>query len=149
MKYKITDEFEHFDFTDAYISEVQITGGFFHLILANVTILPENSCNRDIREMRTNELVLKLEESSDFQVIREGYKVYNADGKLMDDCGDDVIETDQIRETIKSFADGTIFQASKKDNRYVFAIDAADERSYELQVSAAHDVEEWDRFLNK
>ena len=62
MKYTTTDELEHFSFAEAYIADVQVTGGFFHMTLSNVTILPENSCNRDIREMRANDLVLKIEE---------------------------------------------------------------------------------------
>ena len=52
MRYTTTDELEHFSFAEAYIADVQVTGGFFHMTLSNVTILPENSCNRDIREMR-------------------------------------------------------------------------------------------------
>ena len=62
MKYTTTDELEHFSFAEAYIADVQLAGGFFHMTLSNVTILPENSCNRDIREMRANDLVLKIKE---------------------------------------------------------------------------------------
>ena len=49
MRYTTTDELEHFSFAEAYIADVQVTGGFFHMTLSNVMILPENSCNRDIR----------------------------------------------------------------------------------------------------
>ena len=83
MKYTTTDELEHFSFTEAYIADVQVTGGFFHMTLSNVTILPENSCNRDIREMRANDLVLKIEEPVIRSLVREGYKVYDANGILM------------------------------------------------------------------
>lgn len=61
----------------------QVTGGFFHMTLSNVTILPENSCNRDIREMRANDLVLKIEEPVIRSLVREGYKVYDANGALL------------------------------------------------------------------
>lgn len=37
---------------------------------------------------------------------------------------------------------------SKKENTYVFSIDAND-RCYEITVSGSGDVEEWDRFLVK
>ena len=43
MKYKTTDELTHFNFADAYIGEVQVTSGFFHMVLDNVTILQEFS----------------------------------------------------------------------------------------------------------
>ena len=74
MKYTTTDELEHFSFAEAYIADVQVTGGFFHMTLSNVTILPENSCNRDIREMRANDLVLKIEEPVIRSLVREGLR---------------------------------------------------------------------------
>ena len=52
-------------------------------------ILPENSCNRDIREMRANDLVLKIEEPVIRSLVREGYKVYDANGILLRTCGDE------------------------------------------------------------
>lgn len=76
MRYTTTDELEHFSFAEAYIADVQLAGGFFHMTLSNVTILPENSCNRDIREMRANDLVLKIKEPVIRSLVREGYKVY-------------------------------------------------------------------------
>ena len=64
MKYITKNEFAHFNFSDAYIEEVRLMPGLLHFYLDNVTILPENSCNRDIREMRANGFVLKLEDGS-------------------------------------------------------------------------------------
>ena len=92
MRYTTTDELEHFSFAEAYIADVQLAGGFFHMTLSNVTILPENSCNRDIREMRANDLVLKIEEPVIRSLVREGYKVYDANGVLMKNCADEVID---------------------------------------------------------
>ena len=107
MKYTTTDELEHFSFAEAYIADVQLAGGFFHMTLSNVTILPENSCNRDIREMRANDLVLKIKEPVIRSLVREGYKVYDANGALLRTCEDEVIDQAAWNETIRSFADGT------------------------------------------
>lgn len=54
----------------------------FEIVFDNVTILPANSCNRDIREMRANELVLKISEPKIEALVEEGYKVYDANGNL-------------------------------------------------------------------
>lgn len=149
MKYTTTDEFAHFRFEEVHIAEVQVVSGFFHMVLDNVTILPENSCNRDIREMRANDLLFKIEEFSIESLVKEGYKVYDANGKLMRTCDDVEIAPDAYPDTIRSFADGTIYALKKEGNQYIFEIDAPDEASYVLRVSGAHDVETWDRFLNK
>lgn len=149
MKYTTTDELEHFGFAEAYIGDVQVTGGFFHLVLDNVTILPENSCNRDIRTMRANELLLKLEEADVCAVTKEGFKVYDANGRLMKTYDDEEIEKKDSLETIKTFVGGMIYSLKKENGQYEFVVDAPDEATYVLRVRAAHDVESWDRFLNQ
>ena len=149
MRYETTDELEHFNFSEAYIGDVQITSGFFHMVLDNVTILPENSCNRDIRQMRANNLVLIIQDFSIVSVIEEGYKVYDANGKLMKSCEDTVIAEEAWIEAVKGLTDGIIYSLEKQGDAYVFSIDAANERTYALRVKGSHDVEEWDRFLNK
>ena len=63
MKYTTTNEFTHFNFSESYIQDIQIMEGLLHFHLDNVTILPENSCNRDIREMRANNVLLKMKSS--------------------------------------------------------------------------------------
>ena len=50
---------------------------------------------------------------------------------------------------IKVFADGSIYSLEKQEELYTFLIDAPNERTYNLQVKASHDVEEWDRFMSK
>lgn len=148
MKYRTMDELEHFDFAEAYIGDIQVTSGFFHMALDNVMILPENSCNRDIRKMRANNLLLKIEEGSIDAIVEEGFKVYDANGKLMKSYEDRQVEEKDYPAVAKSFVDGVIYSLEKKGNQYQFTIDGADERTYALQVSGTHDVEEWDRFLN-
>lgn len=149
MKYTTTNELEHFEFNEAYICDMQITSGFFHMYLDNVTILPENSCNRDIRIMRANGLLLKIEDFQIDSITREGYKVYDANGKLMNTCEDEVVEEADFLDVIKSFSNGTIYSITKQENKYTFAIDAADERTYQLCISGSNDIEEWERFLNR
>lgn len=149
MNYRTTDELMHFQFKDAYIADIQVTSGFFHILLDNVTILPENSCNRDIREMRANQLTLKLEEGRIISMIEEGYKVYDANGNLKDSFEDKKVAEPEFAAAAKNLVEGTVFSLEKKANQYIFLIDGAEEGTYQLVVEADHDVEEWDRFLNK
>ncbi len=149
MKYITKNEFAHFNFSDAYIEEVRLMPGLLHFYLDNVTILPENSCNRDIREMRANGFVLKLEDGSIESMIEEGYQHYDADGKLMHGYEDVSVKPEDYAAYLKDFEDGAIFCAEKENGQYIFYIDGRDERTYQLWVNATGDVEEWDRFLNK
>ena len=148
MKYKTTDEWNNFSFTDAYVGDIQATSGFFHMELDNVKILSENSCNRDIRKMRTNGLVLKLEDYKIVSFIEEGYKLYDANGKPMKVVEDTVIEEKDYNSGLKELVEGVIYTLEKAEDTYIFSIDAVNERTYELKVQASHDVEEWERYLN-
>ena len=51
-KYSTINEVNHFEFGEAVVGDIQLTERMFHLVLDNVKICPENSCNRDIRMMR-------------------------------------------------------------------------------------------------
>ena len=109
MKYTTTNEFAHFNFAEAYIQEVQVMEGLLHFYLDNVTILPDNSCNRDIREMRANSLILKLEGYTIESLIEEGYQHYDANGNLLHAYEDEPIEQDRQAVVLKSFAEGSIY----------------------------------------
>lgn len=151
MKYTTTNEWEHFGFAEAYLSDIQKRNGCFQLTLDNVTIYPENSKNRDIRPMRANELNLKIQDGTVESLIEEGYKVYNADGKLLEQHEDAAVPPQQYNDVLKSFCDGEccLYSLKKENGRYVFEIDASNERTYLLCVSGTRDVEEWERFLSK
>ncbi len=148
MKYQTINELEHFNFAEAYISDVQVTDGFFHMILDNVMILPENSCNRDIRLMRTNQLMLKIEKASIISVVEEGFKVYDANGNLKESYEDVEIDKKEYFNVMKGLIDGIIYSLTKEGDEYCFIIDAETERTYVVRVSGESDVEEWDRFFN-
>ena len=69
MKYTTTDELEHFSFAEAYIADVQVTGGFFHMTLSNVTILPENEV---IDQAAWNEAIRSFADGSVYALKQEG-----------------------------------------------------------------------------
>ena len=101
MKYYTENELQNFRFEGAYIAETCAVNGIFEMILDNVTILPQNSCNRDIREMRANELKLKIREPEITAFVEEGYKVYDADGNLKEKKEDILIAAEDQAAKLK------------------------------------------------
>lgn len=163
MKYTTTNELAHFGFAEAYISDIQKISGYFQLTLDNVMISPDCSKNRDVREMRANEWNLKIREGTVASIVEEGYKVYNADGKLMEEYEDKPVTADQYNELLKSFTDGEccvislevqrlplhVTDDSEVKNTYLVTIDASNGHAYVLEITGTGDFEEWNRFLNK
>lgn len=147
-KYTTRNELHHFQFSEAFIAEMKQMKGYFYTILDNVTILPENSCNRDIREMRANELMLTITEGNIVSMIEEGYIVYNADGEITNRIEDKAVEQAEYNALLKTFSGGQIYAVQKEDKGYTFSIDT-EERTYLFVVQGQEDIEEWNRFLNK
>ena len=80
MKYHTINELRNFNFKEAYIAQICAVSGMFEIVFDNVTILPENSCNRDIREMRANEFVLKISDPVIEAFVGEVYSVEQEKG---------------------------------------------------------------------
>ena len=71
MGYRTVDEWENFEFQDADVGQIHMENGHLYLKLGYVTILPDNSCNRDIRKMGTNELTLQLQQVEIDRIIED------------------------------------------------------------------------------
>ena len=132
MKYHTINELDHFCFKEAYIAQICAVSGMFEIVFDNVTILPANSCNRDIREMRANELVLKISEPKIEALVEEGYKVYDA----------------AYADKFKELEGCEVYSIEQENGNYVISIDTED-HTFLLRVSGSGDTQEWDRFLNK
>ena len=146
-KYHTINEINHFEFGEAVIGDIQLTDRMFHVVLDNVKIKPENSCNRDIRTMRTNELFLKLDEAEIISLVEEGYSEYDANGNLRHTYEDVTIAPEKYRETEEVLVEGTVYELNFEENVYCFVIDGTDDRVYVLKVAASGDEESWNRFL--
>ena len=111
MNFRTVDEFENFDFNEAHIGGIEVKSGHVFLYLDNVMISAKNSCNRDIREMRTNELVLKLQDGQITSFVKEGVKVYNADGVFQREIPDEILPAEKYEETFEMLFDKYMLEA--------------------------------------
>lgn len=147
MKYTTRNEFKNFEFSEVHIDDVRIQNGMFQMVVDDVVILPENSCNRDIRKMRANGLVLSIEDAKEVSFIEEGYKFYDADGNLIREEEDMILDEQDFGEVYEYFIDAYAFLIDQKGDEYTFVIDGTNERTYTIVIQGSGDVEEWDKFL--
>ncbi len=173
MKYKTINELNHFLFEEAHIAEAGVTPGSFYLILDNVTILPENSRNRDIRQMRANQLHFTICDGSLLSLVEEGYRVYDANGTLRQQVADRVLTPQEYMEGLRALCDCTVYsieeipasnetaettetnekETEKRETEenyriYKISIDSED-HTFLLTIGGRDNLQEWDRFLNK
>ena len=64
-KYSTINEVNHFEFGEAVVGDIQLTERMFHLVLDNVKICPENSCNRDMN------FYLRFQMQKSFRLLRK------------------------------------------------------------------------------
>ena len=152
MKYQTRNEFEHFTYEEARIGDVERLGSIFHLWLDNAGILPENSCNRDIRKMRCNAMCFKILDASIVKLVEEGYRYYDANGKLLREDPDRELAPLEYADRLALLREGWIVSFERKTQEegflYTLAADGSDEKTYCITISGSGDEQEWDRFLS-
>ncbi|MBO5484241.1 MAG: subtilin biosynthesis sensor protein SpaK [Lachnospiraceae bacterium] len=155
MSYRTVDEAENFEFQDAEILEMKLEREHLVFNLGYVTILPENSCNRDIRKMGTNELMLQIQHAKILRFVEEGYKVYDADENLTGTFEDREVPAEEYTKMFETLVQGNIYSLIKKNldgetegYEYEISMDA-NEHTYQLIVTGTHDVQVWERFMNR
>lgn len=147
MKFNTENEWEHFDFTQSYVGELRFGLSPFYLLLDNVWILESNSCNRDVRTMRTNGLEFRIREPQMVSVIREGCRIYNADGILQQEIPDEPLAAEAWNELCRELEGAQVLEISKEDDVYQIIIQG-EEHAYQLRIRGTGDVESWERFMN-
>ena len=140
MKFRTENEFTHFKFSDVHVSDIMMSFGTFKICLDNVIIKADNSKNRDIRDMRTNGLILKLSDANIISFVREGFKTYDADGNLKSTTADEEIEETDYLDTFNNFLDGYAYLIEKENENYNFVFDGTDEFSVRSRISYLPDI---------
>ena len=110
MSFFTENEAVNFDFHEAHIGEIRFGLGSFYMLLDNVKILEKNSCNRDVRTMRTNGLTFRIADPQIVAVIEEGCKIYNADGVLQQEVPDRNVEPEEYADLCSQLEDAVIYE---------------------------------------
>lgn len=147
MRFHTENEFDNFDFRESYLQGIVQMSGSFRATIDQVKIKPENSKNRDIRMMRTNNLELHIADAVVTSIVEEGVKIYNADEVLQQEIPDRVLDEGEYTDLYQRLEGCEIYNIEKKDGTYLFSIDG-EERSYLIHVQGSGDTQDWDRFMN-
>lgn len=151
-RFKTENELEHFELGEAVVGDIQFMEGLFEIVLDQVKILPENSQNKDIRTMRTNELLFTILEPEDLKIIEEGMRTYDANGVLKTITEDKILAPSEYNSLREVLPMGNIYEVVKKECekgfRYQFVIDGTDEKTYSVEISGKTEWMQWNRFMS-
>ncbi len=151
MNYKTVNELETFDFQESFIHDIEYGFGKLSLSLDNVTIKASNKCNRDIMDMRTNQLILTFQNVEIEQIVEEGYKLYDADNHLQTVVDDCVVNENNYNEVLKNLH-GCYFHSIETmeaaNHQYMLNIDS-DFHTFSIRLQCKQTSAEWDKFMRK
>ncbi len=157
MKFQAKNEIQNFSFDDAVIEELKIAGSDIIFSLKGAVVKADNSQNARYQDMACGAIVLQLENAEIMRVIKEGYKYYDADGKLMDEVPNTDVPAVEQSSVIKRCGAGTIFTtvAGEFEGKplYEFGIDVPKQEdeeevdTYWLCIRFENSTASWERYL--
>ncbi len=155
MAFVSKNELTAFSFEDCEISEFNLTGIRLTLTVEALIILAGNSQNDNCTDSYAGTAQMSFDDFELKGIYREGYKYYDADGRLIKAVEDETVNATDYEELFKSFEGAYLVKASKtEDDTYLMVIELADEigaasDSYRIEAKATGVVVKWDRYLNR
>lgn len=164
MAFVSINELDKFIFDDCQIVEAKQKGDDLIFEVAALIVGARNSQNTNYTESYADDTVMTFHDAQIEAAIEEGYKVFDADDKLVSETPDKVIDAQDYQGMLKALESGFLFNIeciSKTPERstYSFEIDmsALSEdgisdpyaTTYMLTVSFAEVEVSWERYLNR
>ncbi|MCR5525910.1 MAG: hypothetical protein K6F39_00820 [Lachnospiraceae bacterium] len=147
MAFKTENELKNFDFNDSTLIEVQKGLSTWKLIISDVHILPDNSANRDIRTMRTNDLELSFTDGELKQVVEEGYTLLDVNERPYKEVPDKLVDEADYEEVFKKLQETRVDSVNSVEGGYKVVVRDED-HTWRMEFSGTGDVEKWERFMN-
>ena len=178
MSFCSVNELHKFSFEDCVVVKAYLTGGQVRFSLEAVRVKPDNSQNKNYTESYADTSELDLKKPSVLSLVKEGWRMYNADGVLEQEVPDETVPADAFSSVAERLTGAYLFSVKElpagsaaEDNAGSAAgddaggvrrtavlrfeippeveFDTAPTESYELTVSFTDSYLRWDRYLNK
>lgn len=160
MVFESLNELEKFSFEDCQIKEVKFVGKDLIFTVEALIVLASNSQNSNYTDSYADETTIVLRNASVENMLEEGYRVYDADDKLLSETPDKEIDTEKALSMLPSFKEAFLFYAVKADEGiYEFEIDTGELDAsgqtdpylptYLLKIKFSEVSVSWDRYLNR
>lgn len=146
MRFVTENELNNFIFDDAVIQSIEKQNDHVNMILDNVRIKPENNMNRDIITKRTNDLLITIP-STKWQLIEEGYQLFDADLNPIQTIEDRIVKEEDIAHDLSLFNGCYVDEMRKEEDRYILCF-VVEDHTWRLEVEGKEDKEAWNRFFN-
>lgn len=162
MKFRSVNELETFNFQDCVIKKLILNEEAVRIEVEALIVNGSNSQNRQFFASYIGETVITLEDSLVEKIVLSGSKTYDADGNLLSKVDDRLLKESEYPTVVEECKDAYLSLAEriKEENgrfTYMLEFEIPSEEEYdflgihfyEMTVSFADAVVEWDRYMNR
>ena len=163
MSFKSVNEIYNFDFADSTISNFKINDEYISFELDALIIEPENSQNENYTKSYADTVKVKFIKGKLLGGIKDGYKRYDANNKLLEDVPDEPVDIEEAKILLKSVNGAYLYamDACHGSNESLFLYEISIEfpskipydtsvtKSYRFKFNFTESVFEWNKYLNK
>lgn len=159
MSFVSINEIESFRYDDCYIIGRKDTGSDMVLEVKALIVKGDNSQNANFTDSYADVAQIILKKGSIVKGIKDGIKRYDADGKLIEEIEDVILDNDNLSQLCNNL-EGMYLQEIERVNDtddYVIFTERASDEPYETFSSDTYQIKvhcdgitiRWDRYLNR
>ena len=152
--FKSVDEINNFSFEDCVLTGMERAEDGLILDVEALIVRENNSQNTNFTESYAGPTKIKFENCKITNLIKVGFKYYNADGLLIKTVPDEEISKLQWESLFKSFPGNYLADIETGDGYYIIVIEMSEEdgtqgNSYLIKAEASSTIVTWDKYLNR
>lgn len=163
MSFRSTNEIFNFDFQDCVIENVKFVEDSLEFTVTGLLIEPENSQNDNFIKSYLDKTKIKFSKCKILSGLKDGYKRYDVNDKLLDNVEDEYLDVDQIKNVLKYAKGAYLYAFDLNDDStdemfsYTFSFEFPNKdeyddsitKSYQVRIKFAKSDFDWERYLNK
>jgi hypothetical protein len=152
--FKSIDEIDKFSYEDCVLTGMEWAEDGLLFEVEALIVRENNSQNSNFTESYAGPAVIKLVDGRITDVIKTGFKYYDADGQLLKIVPDEA-ESPLVWESLfKTFPGNYLPSLEAVDDGYIIEIEMSEEdgtqgNSYLLKAEASSVIVTWDKYLNR
>ena len=152
--FKSIDEIDKFSYEDCVLTGMEWAEDGLLFEVEALIVRENNSQNTNFTESYVGPSVIKLVDGRVTDVIKTGFKYYDADGQLLKTIPDEA-ESPLVWESLfKTFPGNYLPSLEAVDGGYLLEIEMSEEdgtqgNSYLLKIEASSAIVTWDKYLNR
>jgi len=154
MAFISKNEIEQFSFQDSVCTEFRYDGSTIRLMIEALIIRSGNSQNSNYTDSYASETTCSMEEAEILEIVKEGYKKYDANESLLEEVPDEAVAKEDYAGLYKAFQGAYLAEVTKVEEGYRLVFELADEigavgDSYEVKVAAKEIIFSWEKYMNR